>query len=337
MKILAILLSFVASTAFAQSDIDIALALAKAKAKAHKTAVVPCDAQASQMAKHCPCGCEECASHQPGEPCACKCENCTCVKKLAIPAAKPKAAPKYRTVNYPPVYEWKRVVVGKQCHGTYCTPVYGTVKKLVRPPRTERVPVDTLAESLPPDQQPTPMTAVGEGLKALNLKPTDTFVEFGCGHDARWAITAVRLYGLKQAYGVEIDPAAAESARRYVAQAGFSDRIIIITGDATTQRVYGNVGVAYLWPESLAKLVPQIKKLDRFVSYSHAVPGLPMTQRGDLWLYQRPAPRPPVYPTSLPAARPNAAVWNGRLYTHPVCNNPRCSMCAAIRAQLAGY
>jgi hypothetical protein len=155
-------------------------------------------------------------------------------------------------------------------------------------------PSNSIVETaLPAGQQPTPMIGVAATLAALNPRPDEVLVDYGCGFDARFLITACRLYGTRKAIGVEIDPAIAESARRYVKHAGLSDRIEIITGDATQVDVQADVGVAYLWPETLATLRPKIEKLERFVSYGFNVPGLSTQMRtvnggGNVYLWPRP-------------------------------------------------
>lgn len=148
------------------------------------------------------------------------------------------------------------------------------------------------ASDLPAGQQPTPMIGVAAVLHALQPQPDEVLVDYGCGFDARYLITACRLYGTKRAVGAEIDPAIAASARRYVEHSGLSDRIEIITGDATKLNIQADIGVAYLWPETLAKLRPQIEKLQRFACYGFQVPGLSMTHQqasngGDVYAWQQ--------------------------------------------------
>ena len=193
----------------------------------------------------------------------------------------------------------------------------------------------TQESSLPPDAQPTPWTEIGKGLNILKPKSSEVLVEFGCGYDARFLTSAARFYGTQKLIGVEIDVDRADSARRHVLAAELDDRITILDGDATKTEVDADVGMAYLWPETLAELRPKIEQLDRFVSYAHAVPGLRMTKHGSWYLYSKPKPmtrtviqRQPTY-----AARPQA-VWGGQAYSGPVCNSSSCSMCASIRSQL---
>lgn len=208
----------------------------------------------------------------------------------------------------------------------------GGAKQAAKPKPATKAPPVLYADDLPADQQPTPMEGVGATLDALNMRTNEILVDYGCGFDARMLITAANR-GVKQCIGVEIDPVVAESARQYVKAAGLSDRITIITGDATKVDVKADIGVAYLWPETLKGLRPKITKLKRFASYSHPVPGWEAdpieTRAGNVYLYHQPKPQT----ISLPAPRP-VAVWNGRQYSAPVCNSRNCSMCAAIRSQL---
>jgi hypothetical protein len=241
-------------------------------------------------------------------------------------AAEPKGAWQPRQWRTEAQYRTERRVVGKQCNNGVCRPVYGTVR--VRLPDRSVEVFPEPAANLPPDQQPAPMDGVGAGLRALNPRGK-VIVDYGCGHDARWLVAAVRDFGAARGIGVEIELAAAESARRHVAQAGLSDRIQIITGDATKVNVKADVGVAYLFEDTLRQIAPKIRQLDRFVSYSHKVPGLPMREQGDVFIYERPQP--------VVMQRPAMASWGGRLYSGPVCSNPRCQMCRSLRAQLAAW
>lgn len=190
------------------------------------------------------------------------------------------------------------------------------------------------ADTLGADFQPTPMAAIGAALRALNPRGK-VFIDIGCGFDCRAGIVAVRDFGALRVIAIEIDPAIADSARRYVNHAGLQDKIEVITADAAdVEFPAGAVGFGYLWPETLAQLAPKIANLDAFASFAHEIPGLPTQQAGDVFVYQRQQPqqvaRVPVY-----ANVRGSATWNGRNYSHPVCNRAGCSMCAAIRRQLA--
>lgn len=168
-----------------------------------------------------------------------------------------------------------------------------------------------------PGAVPTPAKEV-DRILGLLPRPEVAFVDFGCGSDARWCIAAAKKWRCK-AIGVEIDHDRAEAAKRAVRDAGMTDTVSIIEGDATTTNVAADVGVAYLFPDVLTALKPKIQGLRAFASFIHEPQGLQAVKNGDAWIVK------PV----------RAAVWNGQTYSGPVCNNPNCGMCNSIRAQLA--
>lgn len=172
-------------------------------------------------------------------------------------------------------------------------------------------------------QAPTPIAEVRRVLALLSPQPNETFVDYGCG-DGRWLIEAARTYGCR-AVGVEIDPEQVDRARRAVDDAGLVGRVKIIEGDVLTANVEAQVGVAYLYPDLLARLKPTLLKLSRFATPYHPVEGVQMQQNGDVWIWQRPAQQ----------VQQPYAIYGGQAYTGRVCNNPRCQMCNAIQQQLA--
>lgn len=173
------------------------------------------------------------------------------------------------------------------------------------------------------DATPTPYNEVVRVIGLLP-KPEVGFVDFGCGSEARWCITAAERWGCRVT-GIEIDPTRAALAKRRVEEAGLDHLITIIEGDAITTDVQADVGVAYLYSDVLGQLKPRLEKLRAFASYLHQPPGLAAVKNGESWIYTRP---------TTSAAQVKGAVWNGQVYSHPVCNNPACGMCNAIRAQL---
>lgn len=140
---------------------------------------------------------------------------------------------------------------------------------------------------LPPGQQPTDPKVLGEILNALELTPDDVFADLGCG-DGRVLVAAVRASGCR-AVGVEIDEDRAKAARAAVAAAGLSDRIEIVTGDARHFDLAArgvNKLAAFLWPELLEELRPTIGAAEVAVTPFHKVPGLPMRESGNVWIYR---------------------------------------------------
>ncbi len=144
-------------------------------------------------------------------------------------------------------------------------------------------PVVTQPEFTEPDYQPTPHVDLRSALAKLDIKESDTFVDFGCG-DGRAVIAAAQTYGCR-AIGIEIDPAMARRAKLAVESAGLSDRVEIIVADATKIDVDADVGFVYLWPETLGELRVELTRLDRFASFQHKVPGLEMVKAGDSWFW----------------------------------------------------
>lgn len=190
--------------------------------------------------------------------------------------------------------------------------------------------IDTYNSSLPSrqatsaGQSPTPITEVRRVLTLLRPQRHETFVDYGCG-DGRWLIEATRTYGCRSV-GVEIDPEQVAKARQAIADAGLSDQIQIVEGDATVVDVQADVGVAYLYADTLKGLKRKLRKLKRFATYMHKVDDLAMQQSGDAWLWYQ--------PVVVPTQTQRYAYYGGQAYTGPVCSNPRCSMCASIRRQL---
>lgn len=175
-------------------------------------------------------------------------------------------------------------------------------------------------QNVAPDAVPTPQAEVDKIIQTLP-PPEVGFVDFGAGSDARWCIAAARRWKCKVT-GVEIDPVRAAQARRRVREAGLDNLITIVEGDAITTDVKADVAAVYLYPETLIKLRPKLEKMRAFASYMHQPPGVQSVQVGNSWIYTRPV-------------QARGAVWGGQVYSGPVCNNPNCGMCNAIRAQLA--
>lgn len=192
-----------------------------------------------------------------------------------------------------------------------------------------------------PEASPTPYERIGYILNDLKPKPNETFVDIGCGADARVVISAVRYFNCN-AIGIEIDPARAKLAREAVVKSGLQDKIKIIEGDALKTDFEADVGFAYLYPETLNKLKPKLKNLDRFASYLHSIPGMTGEYKPKgYYLYKNTRDKPAAKinkPTTVqrPAKvrRTKQAVWNGKRYSGPVCTSPSCSMCNSIRLQL---
>lgn len=198
-----------------------------------------------------------------------------------------------------------------------------------QPKLTKAVRHETSSQLATNEAAPTPIPEV---VRVLNLlpKPQIAFVDFGCGYDARWCLAATELWGCR-AIGVENNHERAMEARERVHNLGLGHLITIIEGDAETTDVKGDVAVAYLYPDLLARLKPRLEKFNAVASYMHAVPGLPMQQSGDSWIYRRQS----VMASPLQQNNNPSAVWGGMAYSGPVCNSRNCQMCNSIRQQMS--
>jgi hypothetical protein len=134
-------------------------------------------------------------------------------------------------------------------------------------------------------QAPSTEAMTGDVIAALKLSADDVFADIGCG-DGRILIAAVQASGCT-AVGIEIDPKQAKLARHRVAEAGLSDRITILTGDARKfdpGQYNVTAAVAYLYPQLLGELKPILSRVPRLVTPFHQVPGMGMIQLGEIWL-----------------------------------------------------
>lgn len=238
---------------------------------------------------------------------------------FAVPETISQVVISYKTE---PVYKIQRV---RFCNGKVCW--YEDVKTQTGTKTVpyERMVLITGSRSVPPGAEPTPLAEVHRMLALLTPTKDEVLVDFGCG-DARFLIEAVKKYGCK-GLGIEIDLERAALAQRLVDESGVGSRIKIVHGDSTRLTIPdGYVGVAYLYPGTLKKLLPKIKNLKRFASYRHKVDGLKMAKYGDAYVWQKPKPEP--------APVQQYASWGGYQYAGPVCNSSGCRMCNSIRRQL---
>lgn len=135
-----------------------------------------------------------------------------------------------------------------------------------------------------PDQEGTPDALVTDLLDKMQLRTGDVLAELGCG-DGRILIAAAKR-GIR-GIGVELDPARAQVARENVQRSGLSELITVETGDVLEFDLSrATVATTYLYPPLLAKLSPRLKSLRVVGSPYHEIPGLPMTQTGDVWIYR---------------------------------------------------
>lgn len=194
------------------------------------------------------------------------------------------------------------------------------------------------SEAVDAAQSPTPYHQIIQALELADFKKGETFEDIGCG-DGRALILAAE-HGASRVIGIEIDEKQASLAELRVSQAGFAGKAEIITADATEIDLPpADVAFVYLYPGTLSEIKDQLTtKFDRVVSYMHQIPGLPMTKRGDLWLWKKSTAQQvqetdPVYGRPIVGYRPYAIYGGWKYYSH-CCGNMSCPMGQEIMRQL---
>jgi len=137
-------------------------------------------------------------------------------------------------------------------------------------------------------QQATPMNLVQSGVREMYLTDADFFCDIGCG-DGRWLIEATKTSGC-QSVGIEYDHDLAELARAKIREAGLSDKIEVIEGDAR-EFDYSAVtaSACHLYDNLLSELASAgaFNSARVTVAPYHEVPGMQMNQRGGVWVAVR--------------------------------------------------
>jgi SAM-dependent methyltransferase len=140
-------------------------------------------------------------------------------------------------------------------------------------------------------EQPLRMAMVRRMLAVANVGAADTHYDAGCG-DGRILVEAVRRFGVKHAYGVEINPELAAKAKATVKRLGLSDRITINPDGITDMfdfdpAKYGVTSMtAHHFVDLLAKLKPQLTSV-RVAVTTHEVPGLRMTEVDEVYVLRK--------------------------------------------------
>lgn len=121
---------------------------------------------------------------------------------------------------------------------------------------------------------PTPPEVVEKMLQMAEVSPTDFLIDLGAG-DGRIAVAAVRDYGAKGAFGVDIDPERVKEANANAEQAGVADRIDFEVQDLfDTDFSKATVLSMYLLPNVNMKLRPKVLQLapgTRVVSHAFSM------------------------------------------------------------------
>jgi SAM-dependent methyltransferase len=119
---------------------------------------------------------------------------------------------------------------------------------------------------------PTPQNVVDEMLTLANVKKDDVVYDLGCG-DGRLVITAVKKFGAKRGFGVDIDPQRIEESNANAKAAGVTDRVSFAVQDLfQTDLKDASVVTLYLLPavnlRLRPKLLSELKPGTRVVSHS---------------------------------------------------------------------
>ncbi|HKY42417.1 MAG TPA: class I SAM-dependent methyltransferase [Pyrinomonadaceae bacterium] len=105
---------------------------------------------------------------------------------------------------------------------------------------------------------PTPQNVVDEMLKLANVTKDDVVYDLGCG-DGRLVITAVKTFGARRGFGVDIDPERIAESNANAKTAGVTDRVKFAVQDLfQTDLKDATVVTLYLLPEVNLKLRPKL-------------------------------------------------------------------------------
>jgi SAM-dependent methyltransferase len=105
---------------------------------------------------------------------------------------------------------------------------------------------------------PTPQAVVDEMLKLANVTKGDVVYDLGSG-DGRLVITAVKKFGAKRGFGVDIDPERIKESNENAKVAGVTDRVSFAVQDLfQTDFKEATVVTLYLLPEVNLKLRPKL-------------------------------------------------------------------------------
>ena len=159
---------------------------------------------------------------------------------------------------------------------------------------------------------PTPQNVVDEMLTLAKVTKNDVVYDLGCG-DGRLVITAVKKFGAKRGFGVDIDPQRIAESNENAKAAGVTDRVSFAVQDLfQTDLKDASVVTLYLLPAVNLKLRPKLlsdlKPGTRVVSHSfdmgdwHPDKTIVVQPGGQiLHLWTIPAKAPQSAPTATPA------------------------------------
>ena len=116
----------------------------------------------------------------------------------------------------------------------------------------------------------TPSHVVDVITELCKLRPSDITYDLGCG-DGRYVIAAARQ-GILQAVGLDLLSSRVATARQRIADAGLTNATVM-QGDITKADLsQATVATMFLYPETIAKVVPKLTNARLIVSYQHPLP-----------------------------------------------------------------
>ena len=123
---------------------------------------------------------------------------------------------------------------------------------------------------------PSPLYVVDKMLELAGAGPQDILYDLGCG-DGRIPIRAVKKFGVRRAYCVEIREDLAREAKTRVAREGLEDRIIVLNEDMFKVSIRGATLVTlFLLTSVNRQLAPlleaQLRPGARIVSHEFRIP-----------------------------------------------------------------
>lgn len=202
----------------------------------------------------------------------------------AVPVWPQRMSPPARYVNWPGWGTIDLETYNRNCNCSMCRSIRAQQQEYRRQKQLFDRSTSSITPPVTPDQEGTPHALVETLLDQMELRDSDVLADLGCG-DGRIVIAAAKR-GIR-GIGVEIDPIRASVARQNVQAAGLNHLISIETGDALAfDPKRATAATTFLYPPLLAKLSPKLKALRVVASPYHEVPGLQMTQHGDLWIYR---------------------------------------------------
>ena len=123
----------------------------------------------------------------------------------------------------------------------------------------------------------TPMPVVAEMLKLAKVGPDDFVIDLGSG-DGRLVLEAVKTFGARGGFGVDIDASLVEYANRKAAEDGVADRVKFHVRDLFVTNVeQATVVTIYLLPIAMdrleRKLAGELAPGTRVVSHDYPLRG----------------------------------------------------------------